>query len=267
MLWRLRNMRNIWVLLRLGLVFCLATFIGCATYQPVKPRVILHPMEYENSVNTEGISVAAIPFNPQRSMYADPRDTNPRKPAYNLLEAGVCPVRLVFLNESNQPYFVDPAQITCGDIGGRTYQPFGEAEAGDTIVASQAFKSWVKGAVAGTIVGAIIGAGVGAAVGGAIGGQDHARNGAVIGGVIGGATGGAEGGMAFQMQMERRIRLTLARNHLRAFTLSPGARHEGIVLCPAVELGKIQILFEDPEYQWSQLVDVPIAAPGSVTNP
>lgn len=215
-------MKRMKVVSWLSLAFCLVTFVGCATYQPIKPRVMLHPMAYQNSVNFEGMSIAAIPFNPQRSMYANPKDPNPSKPTYNLLEAGVCPVRLLFLNESDRAYFIDPGQITCSDTGGTIYQPFNESEAGDTIVASQAFKSWVKGAVAGAVVGSLIGTAMGAAIGGAIGGRDYARNGAVIGGVTGGASGAVQGGVALQMQMEREIRLTLARDHLKPMTLSPG---------------------------------------------
>jgi len=249
------------------LVFYLVTLTGCATYQPVKPRVVLHPTEYPNAITYEGISIAAIPFNPRRSVYADPKDPHPSKPIYNLLEAGVCPVRLIFFNESNEAVFIDPTQITCIDTSGTIYHPFNETEAGDTIVASQAFKSWVKGAVTGAVIGSLIGAALGAAIGGAIGGRDDARRGAVIGGVTGGAGGAAEGGMAFQEQMERQIRLALDRDHLKQMTLSPAVRQEGIILCPAVEFQAIQILLEDPEYQWSQSIEVQIAPPGSVPSP
>ena len=242
----------------LCLVFCLLTSTGCATYQPIKSRVMLHPTQYQNSFTYEGISVAAIPFNPQRSMYADPQDPAPRKPTYNWLEAGVCPVRLIFFNESNNPVYVDPTQVTCSDANGTIYQPFNESEAGDTIVASQAFKSWVKGAVAGAIIGSLIGTALGAAIGGAIGGHDSARRGAVIGGVTGGASGAAEGGMAFQTEMERQIRLMLARDHLKPMTISPGGRNDGMALCPPVDLQAVQILLEDPEYQWSQEIEMPL---------
>lgn len=251
-------MKRMKVISCLCLVFGLLTFTGCATYQPIKPRVVLHPTQYQNSITYEGISVAAIPFNPQRSMYADPQDPNPHKPTYNWLEAGVCPVRLIVFNESNDPVYVDPAQIICSDTNGTIYQPFNETEAGDTIVASQAFKSWVKGAVAGAVVGSLIGTALGAAIGGAIGGHDSVRRGAVIGGVTGGASGSAQGGMALQIQMERQIRLTLARDHLKPMTISPGGRHDGIILCPAVDLQAVQILLEDPEYQWSQEIEMPL---------
>ena len=244
----------------LCLFFYPIAFASCATYQTIQPRVVLHPTEYKNSITFEGISIAAIPFNPQRSMYADPNDPSPPKPTYNLLEAGVCPVRLVFVNESNEPVFIDPTQMTCTDTHGTVYQSFHEAEAGDAIVASQAFQSWVKGAMAGAFVGSMIGAAIGAAIGGAIGGRDNARTGAVIGGVSGGVGGAAEGGMAYQIQMERNIRLELARSHLKETTLYPGTRHEGIVLFPAVNLQAIQILLEDPESEWSRQIEIPIAA-------
>jgi hypothetical protein len=264
---RLWNMKKIRLGSFLCLGFYLVTLISCSTYQPIKPRVMLHPTEYQNAVTYEGISVAAIPFNSQRSMYVDPKDTNPSKPVYNLLEAGVCPVRLIFFNGSNEAVFVDPIQITCRGTNGIVYQPFNEPEAGDTIVASQAFRSWVKGAFTGAVVGALIGTALGAAIGGAIGGRDYARNGAVIGGITGGASGAAEGGLAFQMQMERQIRMTLAMDHLKQMTLSPGVRHEGVILCPAVPLQVMEILLEDPKYQWSQLIEVPIVVPGSGPRP
>jgi len=91
-------------------------------------------------------------------------------------------------------------------------------------------------------------------------GRDYARDGAVIG-VSRGHGRSGRGRMAFQMQMERQIRLTLERDHLIQATLSPGGRHEGVVLCPAVDLKGIEILLEDPEYQWSQWIEVPLTYP------
>ncbi len=243
------------------LVFFLVALTSCATYQPLKPRVMLHPTGYQNFITVEDISIAAIPFNPYRSMYADPNDPSPNKPPYNLLEAGVCPVRLIFVNESSGPIFIDPSQIVCIDVNGVTYQPFGVDEAGDAIVASQAFQSWVKGAVAGAVAGSLIGAALGAAIGGAVGGHDYARRGAIVGGVSGGATGAAEGGLAFRIRMERQIRQMLARDQLKQMTLSPNMRMDGVVLFPAVNLQTIQILLEDPESDWSRQVEIPIALP------
>ncbi len=251
-------MKRVKMISCLCLLFCLLTFTGCATYQPIKARVVLHPTQYQHFITYEGISAAAIPFNPQRSMYADPQDPAPPKPTYNLPEAGIYPVRLIFFNESNGPVYVDPAQVTCSDTNGTIYQPFNETEAGDTIVASQAFRSWVKGAVAGAVVGSLVGTALGAAIGGAIGGHHSAGRGAVIGGVAGGASGAAEGGMAFQIETERRIRLMLARDHLKPITISPGGRNDGMILCPAVDLQAVQILLEDPEYQWSQQIEMPL---------
>ena len=242
------------------LTFFLVALTSCATYQPLKPRVMLHPTGYPNFITVEGISIAAVPFSPNRSMYADPSDPNPNKPPYNLLEAGVCPVRLIFVNESSGPVFIDPSQMSGTDVNGVTYQPFGVDEAGDAIVASQAFQSWVKGAVAGAVAGSLIGAALGAAIGGAIGGHDSAGRGAIIGGVTGGAAGAAEGGGAFRLQMERQMRDMLARDTLKELTLYQNMKRDGVVLFPAVNLQTIQILLEDPESDWSRLVEIPIAA-------
>ena len=244
------------------LFFFVVALTSCATYQPLKPRVMLHPKAYQNFITTvEGLSIAAILFNPNRSMYSDPNDPNPSKPTFNLLEAGVCPIRLIFFNESAEPIVIDPTQITCTDVSGVTYQPFGVEEAGDAIVASQAFKTWVKGAMAGALLGGMIGAGLGAATGAAIGGRDWARRGAVIGGTSGAASGAGAGGSTLQFQMERQIRQMLARDQLKETTLPPNMRHEGMILFPAVNFQTVEIVLSDPEYQQTRQIEIPILIP------
>ena len=89
------------------LFFFLVVLASCATTQPTQPtqppkaRVMLHPAEYPNHATVEDISIEAVPFSANRSIYSDPNDAKPSKPPFNLLEAGVCPVRLIFSNESS----------------------------------------------------------------------------------------------------------------------------------------------------------------------
>lgn len=122
--------------------------LSCAGAKPPKPKVMLPPDKYANSKIVEGISVAIIPFDPKRSLYSDPNDPDPNKPDFNWFKAGVCPTRIILTSNSDRSFAVDPAQITCKDVNGTTYKSYDAREAGDAVVASEAFKSYVRGATA-----------------------------------------------------------------------------------------------------------------------
>jgi hypothetical protein len=249
------------------LFFFLVVLASCATTQPTQPpkaRVMLHPAEYPNHATVEDISIAAVPFSANRSIYSDPNDANPSNPPFNLLEAGVCPVRLIFSNESSGSIFVDPSQISCIDVNGVTYQPFDVDEAGDLVVASKAFQNWAKGSVSGAVMGSLLGSALGSVLG-SIGRQDSTQKGVLLGSVADSATGAAEDAKTSYANIEQQLRQMLAKDNLKEMTIYRNMKRDGVVLLPAVKLQKVQILLQDPDSNWSRLVEIPIATESAST--
>jgi hypothetical protein len=178
-------------------------------------------------------------------VYAAPNDPKPRKPDFNWFKAGVCPTRLIFNNDSDISCVVNPLQITCTDAAGVTYKPYDPKEAGDAVVASEAFDAHVRGALGGAILGAALGAGLGAAVGGIAGGGRSAATGAAIGATFGGVEGLLVGTSGSRSQMESRVRRVLHAKTLRTQTLSRGMSSEGLVYFPAVNITSIRVILAE----------------------
>jgi len=243
------------------LSFLTATFISCAGVQPAKPKVVLPASSYPNSLSAGGITVAAILFDPHRDLYASPTDPSPKRPDFNWFKAGVCPTRLIFENHSEKTILIDPTQITCADLAGVTYKPYDSREAGDSVVVSEAFNSYVRGAIAGAILGAALGAGLGAAVGGIAGGGKWAARGAAIGATAGGTQGLVLGSVGNRAAMEAKVRMTLISNQLQPKPLSKEMTHEGLVYFPAVEIKSIKILAAGVAGQDPLKIEIPVTMP------
>src|SRR4030042_1788690 len=91
----------VWVVL---VVFISALVSSCATPAPPKPKVVIPAASYPNAVNVAGVTVAAVPFDPNRDVYTAPHDPKPKKPDFNWFKAGVCPTRLIFNNDADISY-------------------------------------------------------------------------------------------------------------------------------------------------------------------
>lgn len=254
----------VWVVL---VVFISALVSSCATPVPPKPKVVIPAASYPNAVNVAGVTVAAVPFDPNRDVYAAPNDPKPRKPDFNWFKAGVCPTRLIFNNDSDISYVVNPLQITCTDAAGVTYKPYDAKEAGDAVVASEAFDAHVRGALAGAILGAALGAGLGAAVGGIAGGGRSAAAGAAIGASFGGVEGLLVGSGAGRSQMESRVRRLLHAKTLRTQTLSRGMSCEGLVYFPALRITSVRVLLADAAGPQVLEVNIPVVMPPQIVQP
>ncbi len=228
----------VWVILVTFFTFLVSS---CATPEPPRPKVMMPAASYRNAVTVGGVTAAAVPFDPDRDVYAEPNDPHPRKPDFNWFKAGVCPTRLIFNSDTDIPYVIDPMQMTCIDAAGVTYRPYTPKEAGDAIVASEAFASFARGALAGAILGAALGAGLGAAVGGIGGGGRAAATGAAIGAGFGGTEGLLIGSSASRSQLEDRVRQLLYAKTLPVQTLSRGRFADGLVYFPAVNITSIRV--------------------------
>lgn len=261
---RLRRTYLVWLVLA---AFSTALVSSCATPAPPQPKVVMSAARYPHAVDMAGVTVAAVPFDPNRDVYSPPYAPHPRKPDFNWFKAGVCPTRLIISNDADATYVINPLQITCTDAGGITYQPYDAQEAGDRVVASEAFAARVRSALAGTILGAALGAGLGAAIGGIAGGAGSAARGAAIGGTLGGVQGLLLGSRGSRSQFESRVRRILSAKGLRTQTLSPGMTCEGLVYFPAVQITSIQVLLADTAGPQVLEIHIPVVLPPQTPPP
>jgi hypothetical protein len=251
----------VWVVL---VAFSGALFSACATPALPKPKVVVPAAAYPNAVTVAGVTVAAVPFNPHRDVYAAPYDPHPPKPDFNWFKAGVCPVRLIINNDGDVPCVVHPRQITCTDARGITYKPYNAREAGDAVLASEAFAGHVERALRGTLVGAALGAGLGAAVGSIAGGSGAAARGAAIGATLGGVQGLMVGTARSRPRMEARVRRVLSDKMLRTQTLSRGMSCDGLVYFPAVPITSIRVALAEAGGPSVLNIYIPVVMPPQV---
>ena len=261
---RLKRAYLVWIVLA---VFISALVSSCATPEPPKPKVLMPAATYPNAVNAAGVTVAAVPFDPNRDVYAAPNELHPRKPDFNWFKAGVCPIRLIFNSDADIPYVVNPLQITCTEAAGVTYQPYNPKEAGDAVVASEAFAAYARGALAGAILGAALGAGLGAAVGGIAGGGGSAARGAAIGAGFGGVEGLLVGSSVSRSQLESRIRQILYAKTLRIQTLGRGMFGDGLVYFPAVNITSVRVVLAEAEGPGVLDLNIPVVMPPQTGPP
>jgi hypothetical protein len=240
-----------------------ASLLACASRPQLRPKVQAYPSQFPYSVNFKGLAIAVVPFDGVRDVYSDPADPSPRKPDFDWLKAGVRPIRIILANEGSQPVLVDPSQITCIDTRGVTYKAYGPREAGDAVVASEAFRTHLRRGLAGALVGGALGAGMGAALGAATSYGGYAATGAAVGAAWGGAWGGTQGlfvGVAkSRAELERRVRGLLDSQQLKRIVLAPGMTGDGLVFFPAVPVAAVRLVLATPDRQASWTVEVEIS--------
>jgi hypothetical protein len=237
----------------MSLIVIFLYLTACMAHQPIKPIVQHHPMDYKNYLSWKSITIAVVPCNHDCSVQTGPGEPC-RKLGFDPTRTGVCPTKFIILNESSSPLEVDPSQITCTDVSGTVYQPFDSMTAAKAVIDSETFKTYVKGTVAGAIAGAAVGAAMGAILGAAIGGRGMAGRGAAWGAASGSVAGGAGGGEALRRRMEESMINGYQRAELKGIDLVPGARTEGLIFFPVVEMASVQMLMD------SEIVDIPIMA-------
>jgi hypothetical protein len=213
---------------------------------PHQPIVVMPASSYPNAVSVGGVDIALDPMKP------DPQKQD------DWYHAGICPTKIIINNSSPGPVVIDPSQITCTDVGGVTYKPFNAKEAGDIVIASEAFKSYAKGAVAGAVFGAALGALTGAALGNLLGGSSLAARGAVYGAAKWGTEGAVVGGVSNRVALEKRTRGIMEDSVLQQKVLARFMKHEGYVFFPAVQIASVELLVTDPTYANVSKVNIPI---------
>ena len=163
--------------------------VGCATAYRATPLPFRAPASYPNAtqIANEDTIVGAQAF-------ADPKKAEEAF-GFDIRGAGMLPVQVVFENEGNRSFRINPEQTFLEDEAGNlwpiltdrlAYERATKHSQTQQIVKEGAY-SGVLGAAAGAIIGAAIGIVAGENVGSAIG------KGAAVGAAAGATIGGAKG--------------------------------------------------------------------------
>jgi hypothetical protein len=221
-----------------SLLLCVLLF-GCAT-KPL-PNIIypksIYPMShYSLSAESEGLFVATVPFAPGRDIYADPvkpTDAQASLPL-NVLEAGLLPMRLIVLNQTDNEIILDPDQIT-GRADSVSYHTYSPQEAVDLVVQSRVFKEAIKGSQVGPVVKSILGGEI------ILEAAKSGVGGVAAGGITGGATGAARGVAGVTLERassyEKALVQLISREYtsqaIKRQTLYPGFIADGLIFLPS----------------------------------
>jgi len=174
------------VIIAVGLVLVFAGFSGCTTAYKVKPMSFKAPTAYPNHTEVAGVTVGAKAFvSKEKASEAF---------GFDIRDAGMLPVEVVFDNEGTEALEIDAAQTFLEDREGNLWPILSSKIAYDRATkfaeTNEIFKAGAYhgflGATAGAIIGAAIGIVSGQNVGSALG------KGAVLGGAAGATLGGAD---------------------------------------------------------------------------
>ena len=253
------------------MIFLVVTCLACAANRHPRPKAQITPQQYPNFKDFDGLGVAVVPFDGTQDVYSDPQDPKPAKPDFNWLKSGVRPTRIIMANDSQEAVFLDPSQISMVDDQGVSYQAYSPQEAGESVVSSEAFRAYLRGALRGALLGGAIGAGLGAALGAVSHGRGYyysgrgagwgAAQGAAWGGAIGGAQGLFVGGATSRADLERRVRTLINTQQLREKVLSPGMTHEGLVFFPPGPITAVRLVLADKSRKFSRILKIPVSLP------
>lgn len=216
----------------LCVVLCLALAGACTPYGRKVPAFRL-PAAYPNMMEVAGAQVAAC-------NYKSPREAAEAF-GFNIVEAGLQPVQVVFDNRGPDTLQVNPEQTFLIDEERNVWPALDSSEAYKRVSQTTRTARVGGGALRGGLLGAAAGAFVGTALGivtgsniGAVAGK-----GAAVGGAVGGVAGGAR---AFDSsEALAQISRDLRANCLRNKPINPGEIAYGFIFFPA-EAGRPQQL-------------------------
>ncbi|VEN74293.1 conserved exported hypothetical protein [Candidatus Desulfarcum epimagneticum] len=229
-------------------LIALLFLFGCSTAYKATPLPFKSPAAYGNARSAAGAEVAARAF--------DDRAEAQKIFGFDIRNAGMLPVQVVFDHQGKSPIEINPTQTFLQDVEGNIWPVLSDKEAYDRTTQYSQTKKIVKkgayhgmlGAAAGSIIGAAIGivsnenvlesAGKGAAVG------------AAAGAVMGGAGGYGEAGDARMEIMD-----DLDSKSLKNKSVAPGTLAHGIIFFPgeakSAEILMLQIVEIDTGEKYS----------------
>jgi len=196
---------------------------ACATYEPTVVPFKM-PSAYPNAREVAGAVVAA-------QGYAEGSEAQ-KAFGFDMVEAGIIPVRVVFDNKGPHPLDIVASQTFLIDVEGNLWPVLDEGMAYDRIhkktefgkVAPEAAKYGGLAGIAGGVIGAAIGIVSGHNVG------DAVMKGAAIGAATGITMGGAKG--LSDRDVQERIRADLERRSLDRRSVKPGEIAHGFIFFP-----------------------------------
>lgn len=219
-------MKNIKIHQKVTMLFCILLvlpFVSCTYQDRVQPVSL--PETSPNSVNINGLKLSATPY--------DDREKAKKAFGFDIRNAGLLPVQLVFRNDGNdvidlvpdQTFLIDRENRAWPVISSeRTYERVKKhVEIGETMAgtAKPGLLLGAAGAVAGLAVGIVTGENIG----------EYAGKGAVIGGAAGVFSGGAKG----YQNARKKIRQGLRDQTLKNQEIMPGQIAYGMIFFPGYD--------------------------------
>jgi len=206
-------------------IFLLAFILAaCSTAYKAKPLPFKTPGSYHNSQRALGAVIAA-------KAYADPKEARETF-GFNIREAGMLPVQVVFDNQNSNTLEIDPTQTFLEDNDNNLWpileKNFAYERATKYAQTNKIFKEGAYNAFLGATAGALIGAAVGV-----VSGEDVAAaagKGAAAGAAAGGVMGGA--GAYGSNDAAKAITNDLRQKSLQTKSIEPNGLAHGIIFFP-----------------------------------
>jgi len=197
---------------------------GCSTTYKAKPLPFKAPGAYANAMEVAGTEVAA-------KAYVDPSEAKEAF-GFNVREAGMLPVQVIFDNKGTHSFEIDPSQTFLEDAEGNLWPVLERNMAYERATkytqTKQIFKEGAYhgflGAAAGALIGGAIGIVSGENIGSAIG--KGAAAGTAVGGVIGGAKG------ATSNEANKAVMEDLRQKSLQTKAIEPKTLAYGFIFFP-----------------------------------
>lgn len=205
-------------------VFLIVTIVACSTAYKAKPLPFKAPGSYPNAMEVAGVAVGS-------KAYVDIKEAEEAF-GFNVREAGMLPVQIVFDNKGTHSFEIDATQTFLEDVEGNLWPILEKNLAYDRATKYAHTKEIFKegayhgflGAAAGALIGGAIGIISGENVGSAIG------KGAVAGTAIGGVIGGAKG--AASDEANKSVMEDLRQKSLQTKAIEPKTLAYGFIFFP-----------------------------------
>ena len=203
------------------LMFILA---ACSTAYKATPLPFKNPGSFENSQEALGVIIAA-------KAYSDPKEAK-EVFGFNVREAGMLPVQIIFDNQNSNTIEIDPSQTFLEDKDNNLWpileKNFAYERATKYAQTKKIFKEGAYNAFLGATAGALIGAAVGIVTGEDV--AQAAGKGAAVG-AAGGAVIGGTGAYASN-DANKAITNDLRQKSLQSKSIEPNSLAHGIIFFP-----------------------------------
>jgi hypothetical protein len=206
------------------ILFCVLALVSCSTAYKAKPLPFKAPGHYPNATEIAGAEVAARAY----AESAEAKETF----GFNIREAGMLPVQVVFDNKGPHSLEIDASQTFLEDGNGNlwpilrkelAYERASKYAKTREIFKESAYHGFL-GAAAGAIIGAAVGIIAGDSVGAAVG--KGAAAGTAAGALLGGVKGYASN------EAGRSIMEDLRNKSLQSKPVAPGSLAYGFIFFP-----------------------------------